>query len=1312
MSGVSESTAGLPDRFELRRSLGEGAFGEVVEAFDRQRQSVVALKRLRRFEPNALLQFKREFRSLTNVVHPNLVTLFELFGEGKDWFFTMELVPGDDFLTWVRGGEAAPLPASISSDETALGPTLGDADMTSGAAVTEVGSHSTRAPREQAPAPPAEASRLRHALKQLAAGVQALHEAGQIHRDLKPGNVQVTEEGRVVILDFGLVTALRPTWDAQDSAGTPAYMAPEQSGFETLTEAADWYAVGVMLYQALAGRLPFRGSPVQALAEKLRAEPTSPGELVSSTPADLDRLCVDLMRRDPAKRPPGGEILQRLGVTKGSSAPGKRAAAESRGSSSASGARRARAAASHAGGGAFVGRDRELATLRQAYGSVRPGRPAVVRVRGPSGIGKSALLRRFFHELAVVEPSLVVLSGRCYQQESVPYKGVDSAMDELAGFLRGFRETGRGQLRPADMAALAEMFPVLARLDVVTQGGARPVEARDPVERRRRALRGLSSLLAWVAARRPLVLWLDDLQWGDVDSGVLLGELLRPPNAPGMLLVATYRSDEGARSPCVRRLDEAIAAAAAGLPRTARDALGHSVLLEPLAPEQLAALARELLGSDVDDEVRQQQAERIGRESAGSPYLATELVQHLQEQGDAPAESEARGALLDEVIAARLEGLPEAARNLLDVTCVAGHPLDISAAQACASLESETSTSLATLRAGLWLRTGGAPGAELLEAYHDRVREVVVRQLEPSTRTALHLRLAETLVARDEVGGEHIAEHLLAAGLGERAAEYAVRAAERAALALAFERAARYYGIALEAGVLSAEERHRLTLERARALANAGIGAEAGRLFLAAAASADDDDALELRRSAAEQFLRSGHLEEGLKVIKDVLRAAGLRFPRTRRGAYLGVAWQWTRLRVRGLKFVERSEADLPTRERRRIDACWSAWGGLTSVQTMHAAYFGALGARLALDAGEPRRIAITLLAQADAEAFLDPDSKRARRMSDIGEQIVARSDEPYLKGIAEMARGSGALYRDDFAECIACCERALSIFQTQCRGAGWEIAIAQLYSAYAMSWLGRWAELVERLPGWTARAAQLDDRFSEATLSLATAGVRWLSADDPDRADLALDHGLARWRTHETHIQHMLELFGRSQTGIYRGAARRTLPYVDGRWPAIDRAGLLDGRVHLWPALLSRAGCRIAAAVESGDGGTATGNRERRKLLASASRDVDALSRLGGRAAPAVALLLEGCLEATRGDQEEAAKRWLRAEAAMLDSDMSLLAAVARRHRGQLLGGEDGGALVADADAFFAEQKVVAPERLAYTLAPWKSPGAVSQES
>ena len=190
----------------------------------------MALKTLRRSTAADLYRLKREFRSLADVAHPNLVCLYELFVEDDRCFFTMELVNGTGFVDHVRGADR-----SHRSD-----------------------------------------IRLVPAARQLVEGVCALHRKGKLHCDIKPSNVLVTTDGRVVVLDFGLIADQRygQAGDANYVAGgTPAYMAPEEAPGMAPSEASDWYAVGVTLYEALTGVLPFSGPLRDVRAHKRAQDP-------------------------------------------------------------------------------------------------------------------------------------------------------------------------------------------------------------------------------------------------------------------------------------------------------------------------------------------------------------------------------------------------------------------------------------------------------------------------------------------------------------------------------------------------------------------------------------------------------------------------------------------------------------------------------------------------------------------------------------------------------------------------------------------------------------------------------------------------------------------------------------------------------------------------------------------------------------------------------------------------------------------------------------------------------------------------------
>src|SRR5512143_2005473 len=289
------------ERFRVLRRLGAGSYGTVYEVFDRERGASVALKVLKQADPAAIYRFKKEFRALADVTHPNLVELYELMSDGTRWFFTMELIDGVPFLSHLRGGHRP------SFKERTVADSLGARRETDTVEIPIA---------KRRPAPEPDWDRLRSLFLRLAEGVSALHAAGCVHRDIKPSNVMVTRDGRVVILDFGLVAELAlPRLDRSSglhAVGTPAYMSPEQAKGCAVGEASDWYSVGVMLYEAVTGVLPFEGETIELLTSKLRDAPISPRERVPGVPEDLDLLCRELLQVEERKRPSGAEILERL----------------------------------------------------------------------------------------------------------------------------------------------------------------------------------------------------------------------------------------------------------------------------------------------------------------------------------------------------------------------------------------------------------------------------------------------------------------------------------------------------------------------------------------------------------------------------------------------------------------------------------------------------------------------------------------------------------------------------------------------------------------------------------------------------------------------------------------------------------------------------------------------------------------------------------------------------------------------------------------------------------------------------------------
>ena len=325
-----------------------------------------------------------------------------------------------------------------------------------------------------------------------------LHAQGRLHRDIKPSNVLVSRQGRLVLLDFGLSTDVEARANPETTdghiVGTATYMAPEQAAGCPVTAASDWYAVGVMLYRVLSGRLPHEGKVLEILMEKQRRDPPNPRTICEDIPEELDRLCMALLERDPLKRPPGEEILRALGGMAGDPL---RTVEKRR---------------------LFVGRELQLSALRLAFADMCQGKTVAVFVHGRSGVGKSSLIQRFLEGL-FERGEAVILAGRCYEQESVAYKAVDTLIDSLSRYMRRLSRREADALIPRDVSTLAQVFPVLRRVEAVAEAPLRPQVVPDQLELRRRAFAALRELLARIGDRRPLVLAVDDLQWGDLDSG-------------------------------------------------------------------------------------------------------------------------------------------------------------------------------------------------------------------------------------------------------------------------------------------------------------------------------------------------------------------------------------------------------------------------------------------------------------------------------------------------------------------------------------------------------------------------------------------------------------------------------------------------------------------------------------------------------------------------------------------------------------------------------------------------------------------------
>jgi hypothetical protein len=1200
----------------------------------------------------------------------------------------MELVYGLPFVEAVRGGGswAHTMPVTHPTLDTpqhasalTLDAATRDHDFARVAAASGADSvprSSGIAPRPHArpasPPPGDEAFfELRQALSQLVDGLIAIHAAGKLHCDIKPSNVLVAPDGRVVILDFGIAMDFGARADAPDTLrGTPEYMAPEQAMFLTSSPASDWYSVGVILYEALTGRLPFEGTPLGIMVAKQRKAVTPPSEIVPGVPADLELLCMELLRREPAERPHAARVKAMLAGDAGprSLTPSVPVSSGPR-----------------TGESLFIGRAAELTVLRDALEQTLLGEPLTMWVSGRSGMGKTALVDQFLDEAR--RGGVLVLSGRCYERESVPYKAFDSLVDALSRHLSTVAPEELLGLLPEHVQELALVFPVLRSVPEIEARAASPspLAALEPHELRRRAFAALRMLLITLAGRRPLLLHIDDVQWGDADSASLLEEVLSGAGAPRMLLLLVFRSEHQDDSPMLvatRHL------------RSERDRTRQLEIGE-IGDAEALEIARRLLGHRVAR--FEERAASIAREAQGSPYFLSELVRYEEERAARRAarasEPPSRRAVsLEQVLLARIARLPDDARRLLEVLSIAGGPLEQAAALRAAGLDASSPAPVATLRAVKLARTHARGGDSEVEPFHDRIRVTVAQSLEPDVRRELHERLAVELAA-SHAGAETVLEQFLAAGDSTHAESYARAAADAAQQGLAFRRAARLYAVAIE--LRRGDAPYELRRLHADALACAGLGKEAGAAYLAATARAAGGVAVETRRLAAEQLLKSGHQREGVEVLRQVLSEVGLGWPRSPGFALAALLYHRARLELTRERFQERPASAVPPVLLARADVAFTGAVGLGLTDVIRGATFGALHLRLALEAGEPFRICRGLaLEAASAAAVGESGRRRSERLARAAAELASRIDDPHVVALAKLTQSSTPFFVGQWGTARRELDQVERLLRTRCRGVAWEIASAQYWSCNSLILCGELAELGRRVPTILKEARERGDRFALMQMIYAATVAR-LVLDDVPGAHGAANDGVPPWNAERYTSAHWGALVAAISVYRYQGKPDVAWARVEREWRALEASHLLRIQVVRVFSLFERALTAIAAS-----GG------ERQALLAYAERDAQAVLREGTAYSEGMGYHVLGCVAAARGRRAAAIEAMSRGVAGLEHADMGYLAACARRRLGELHGDGEGRAHLERAAQFFSAQGVVNPGRCVEMSAPGFSRG------
>jgi hypothetical protein len=525
-----------------------------------------------------------------------------------------------------------------------------------------------------------------------------------------------------------------------------------------------------------------------------------------------------------------------------------------------------------------------------------------------------------------------------------------------------------------------------------------------------------------------------------------------------------------------------------------------------------------------------------------------------------------------------------------------------------------------------------------------------------------------------------------------------VTAADRAAHALAFDRAARLYRLSLDLASGARGDDWELRAKLADALANAGRGIEAACEYQAAAPLAREEQRIEFERRAAYHYCVSGHIDEGRAAFRAVLERVGMRLHRTPRQAFVSLLANRSRLWLRGLSFRVRPVEQIARGELDRIDAAWSASAGLSMFELIAGADFQTQNCLLALRTGEPFRLVRALAWEAAHNSNLGGRRwKHTFRLLQTAETLGRSVAHPYAQAITILAAGIAEFTSGRWPTAHERLDQAEKLLRDHCTGVAWELGTARAFNQWSLFYLGEFAEMSRRSALLLADAQQRGDLYAATTLSTFSEAMARLADDNPEGASQLVDDALGKWSHQGFHVQHFLALLSRTYIDLYCGRGAAAWQRMERQWPALRASHLLNVQVIRCVMVAIHARAALAAAAESGSPQSAAVAR----LLGIAGRDAHRLEREGMPYAAAFARLIQAGL-AGIGQDRAATASFLGEAAWALDAvQMRMFAAAARRHQAEWNGTPEASAEISASELRMAQQNIRNPALMMRALVP-----------